>query len=69
MNNKPRRCCCGHACSAHVRYMGGVNRKGSPFVCTKDNCNWSDCDLEEEPDTSETVAHVGAHDPRGGQGE
>lgn len=35
---------CGHALSKHRRYIhGGVNRHGSPLVCTVDNCQWTEC--------------------------
>lgn len=42
------KCCCGHRRDRHVLYVnGGVNAKGSRYVCTADGCRtWMYCDLQ-----------------------
>ena len=39
---------CGHRLSQHRHYAhGGVNRHGSPWVCTVDGCKaWSECRVD-----------------------
>lgn len=44
---RERKCYCSHARKEHVKYRDGTNRKGSRYVCTVDNCAWTECDLEE----------------------
>jgi len=45
-----KKCFCGHRRKDHGKYVGnGRSRKGSRYVCNKDNCSlWQCCDLEEE---------------------
>lgn len=47
---KPKACECGHRLEDHGLYFeGGTNRKGSRWVCQKDNCHsWNQCDLKIE---------------------
>lgn len=45
------RCACGHPRSAHTTYAMGTNAKGSRYVCTKDNCAWTVCDLTDDAAT------------------
>ena len=42
------KCFCGHYKKDHTKYINnGENKKGSKYVCTKDNCHyWSYCDLK-----------------------
>jgi hypothetical protein len=50
---KPQQRCagCGHRQFQHRRYMHGTNRHGSRWVCTVDNCPWTECRglPEQEP--------------------
>jgi hypothetical protein len=41
-----KKCFCGHSVKEHNTYVGGCNKKGSIFVCSKDNCRyWNLCDI------------------------
>lgn len=42
-----KKCTCGHQFKDHGYYIdNGTNKKGSRFVCHKDNCaGWNLCDI------------------------
>ena len=39
----PRCTGCGHRLRQHRRHTHGTNRHGSRWVCTVDNCRWTEC--------------------------